>query len=91
MIIYNTTVLFLGFFGMLCGMGGYAVTKAPFPATVIGFSSIFAADLYLRIREGVGSGSLLDPDSGGHIWFIPVWLIAMVVAVIVALMWTGIL
>ena len=90
MIIYNTTVIFLGCFGMLCGLGGFALTKAPCPAFLIGFSSVFAADLYLRIREGAGFGLLLEPDSGGHIWFIPVWLIALVTAIIIALMWMGV-
>jgi hypothetical protein len=91
MIIYNALALVAALIGGVCAAAGYAATKNPYVSGLAFAIGAGAFDFWTRLR-GDGDGSrFVHPNAGGHIWFAPVWIIAIVGAFIAGGMGLGML
>ena len=75
MVIFNLNAIGIAIGAFVIAM---ALT-APFgiadsAATPVFFAAVLSLDLYLRTQDG--TDGLLTPKAGGHVWFIPLWLLS---------------
>lgn len=89
MIVYNDNVIFAVLIGVTCGGGVYSLFRNASAATFGGFVGLVLFDFVMRLRNQSEDVPLLAPDAGGHIWFIPVWIIGLVGGGIGGMMWLG--
>jgi hypothetical protein len=76
MIVYNIYTILVLAVSVLCGCFGWWATESQ---TVVMFASgggAAACDLLLRLKV-MGKDGLLSPAAGGHIWFIPAWMLGV--------------
>ena len=89
MIVYNANAVLAICIGALCGFGGYAASHNAYLAALVGACAAGLFDFITRVRSDEESSPLLHPNAGGHVWFAPIWLVAVVVAVVTLLAWLG--
>lgn len=75
MLIYNLKALLsLGL--VLCIVGAFSAFGLAPVGLVIGGTAAIAVDLFLRVSSrGVVDGLLVHPRAGGHVWFVPAWIV----------------
>ena len=88
-IIYNEKALWALVLGVVCGLGVGSFTGALRPGLLTGGLVTLAIDLYGRITGGEASPALVHPDAGGHVWFIPIWIVAGLVTAAAGAAWMG--
>jgi len=86
---FNDNALFAASVGFFGGLGAYSFWRNSSAAGFAGGAVIVAFDLFMRLRNNDQDVPLLAPNAGGHIWFIPVWIISLVVTGIGGMMWLG--
>ena len=65
--------------GLLAGLGSF-VFKLPDALVLIGVGlSLILVDLILRLRSRAMQRWLLNREAGGHLLYIPVWIVGIVV------------
>lgn len=76
MIIYNIPGLLVCVAAGVCAFLAFAITRIP-ALGVLAFGTIgIAGDLYMRLKDDECRWPLVHPHAGGHIWFIPIWILA---------------
>lgn len=88
-VFYNDYTFFAAAIGFVCGFGMYSFSRSGSAAAFVGSLSIIGFDLITRLRNRDQETPLLAPKAGGHIWFIPVWIIGIIVTAIGSMMWLG--
>lgn len=82
MIIFGGNIVESMIAAVVCAGITFAATRIPTAAAIAGSIAGAAWDLVSRYRDSEGSVPWLDYESGGHVWFIPVWLWASAFAAI---------
>jgi len=88
-VLYNQNTIWSLFLGAAFGFGMYSFSRNPSLAMAFGGAGVVAHDLYCRLRCEEASPTLLHPDSGGHIMFIPVWILGLALLGFAGLEWLG--
>ena len=89
MIVYNDNVIFAVLIGVVSGGAVYSLYRNGSVAGLAGCLGMILFDFVTRLRNQSEDVPLLAPDAGGHIWFIPVWIIGLVGGGIAGMMWLG--
>lgn len=76
MLIFNYVALIPIVIAAACGAALSAATGSPTVGYVVAYLAAIGVDLYLRVKD-LGTDGLLKPSAGGHIWFVPVWVWAV--------------
>lgn len=75
MVIYNVLAFVPILGGFLLGAAGASLGLSQPISMLVGFVAAAGIDVYMRCRSAdVAQNNLWDPNAGGHIWFIPIWL-----------------
>jgi hypothetical protein len=77
-LIYNDTALFALIFGAAAGLAAYSAFGSGSIATLAGGLALVLFDLYHRFRNSGESLWLVHPDAGGHVWFMPIWIVGSI-------------
>jgi hypothetical protein len=88
-IIYNDKALWSGLVGVACGLGMASYSRNAMLSILTGGAVATLMDFTGRIKDGEASPALLHPDSGGHLWFIPIWIIGLAAGTFGAASWLG--
>lgn len=89
MFVYNDNVIFAVTVGVVTGGSVYSFFRNGSAAALAGCLGMIVFDLFLRLRSQIDEVPLLAPDAGGHIWFIPVWILGLIGGGIGGMMWLG--
>jgi hypothetical protein len=85
--IFNGNTIIAAFFGLLGGFGVYSLTRNSTLAWLAGAASAIVFDIIMRLRNKEEDAPIIHPKAGAHIWFVPVWIIGLIVTVIGILSW----
>ena len=80
MIIYNEKTIFTLIFGIAFGLAMASFSRNASLSLLVGALVVLAFDLGGRLRDGENTPAVLHPDAGAHVWFIPLWIIGLIVA-----------
>ena len=81
-LVYNFRGILLGILGLVASLGLHLLFQIDFLSVAFGLVVAGGADLYLRYTGRRSRSRALSPNAGGHIWFIPIWVLSIVVAIV---------
>ncbi|MFM9961441.1 MAG: hypothetical protein ACKV2Q_09460 [Planctomycetaceae bacterium] len=91
MVIFNTNGLLCGVVALITALAISSLTHSlPFSALCAGVA-VIAFDINMRRKNSEVSAPIVHPNAGGHIWFIPAWILGTAVVVVGIAMWFGFL
>jgi hypothetical protein len=88
-LIYNEKAVWAVILGVFGGFGMASFSRNAALSAMTGAGIAVAIDLYGRMTNGEESQPLLHPDAGGHVWFIPIWIVGLIALGIGGVSWLG--
>lgn len=82
MLIFNVQALIAGAAGIAAAIGTAVVTKSQTLNVIVGLLVAIAVDIWMRYYSEDCDRPLIHPSAGGHVWFVPVWLVGIIMMVI---------
>ncbi|MCY2967106.1 MAG: hypothetical protein NT069_26295 [Planctomycetota bacterium] len=77
-LIYNFRGILLAVLGGLVALGAHSLLKIDVVSNLAGMAAAAGGDLYLRITGDSEGNALISPNAGGHLWFVPIWVLSVV-------------
>ena len=71
--------------GILAGLGMASYSRDVTLSILTGGFVAAVVDIIGRIKSGEASPALIHPDAGGHVWFIPIWIVGVLIAIFAVL------
>jgi hypothetical protein len=78
MLIYNVNAFVSVIAGVVAGAAAASFGMSQGVSTIFGLGVAAAADFYMRYKSHDVEGALWHPDAGGHVWFVPMWIVSLV-------------
>jgi hypothetical protein len=78
MLIFNIKALIAVGIGIAVAASLGAATNIAALAIIGGFGAAMLADVWMRFHSEDCDRALIHPDAGGHVWFVPVWVMGII-------------
>lgn len=85
MFLFNIKALIAVGIGIAVAAALGAATQIPVLTIVGGFLGAIVADVWMRFHSEDCDRALIHPDAGGHVWFVPVWAVMIILMILLAL------
>lgn len=77
-LVYNFRGILLAVLGGLVALGAHSLLKIDVVSNLAGMAVAAGGDLYLRFTGDSEGNPLISPNAGGHLWFVPIWVLSVV-------------
>lgn len=78
MLIKNDNTLLAFAFALAIGGAVYSYFRLSTPSMWSGLGALFVFDLVFRLHNRDEGRDLIHPDAGAHLWYVPVWIVAII-------------
>lgn len=85
MWIFNITAVICVVVGIVGAIGTFQWTGNREYAVIGATVTAMLVDVWYRFRSEDSNAPLIDPEAGGHVWFVPVWGVGIILIILVAL------
>lgn len=85
MLMFNIKALIAVGIGIAVAAVLGAATNNSVLAIVSGFVAPMVADVWMRFHSEDCDRAMIHPDAGGHIWFVPVWVVGIVLIILLGM------
>ncbi len=77
--------------GVIAGVGGFIFKLGDAPIMIMVGVALFLMDMIIRLRVRNQAGWLMSKSLGGYFFFIPVWILGILVIILNILNGSGVL
>lgn len=85
MWIFNANALICGVAGIVGAIATFKWTESRELAVIGAAVAAMLLDVWMRFQNEETEAPIIDPEAGGHIWFVPIWGVGIIFIILVGL------